>query len=547
MSGREKAAAIAATVGWFLLAYLVVAPLANAPVVDSWLYAHAVGLFRARGRVQFAGFTQAQPVAQVIYGAAWSMLFGASASSLDLSVAALGALGGVILYALLRRCGASIAAAAIATGLLVANPCYLFLSFSFMTEVPFLSLLLAAYLAFASAEGSSENRRLWLSAALVVGAFLVRPFAAAAIVGFTGALLMYDLRPSRVDLGWLKRAAPKLAPFAAAMVACAMVWFWLTVLKPAPWELRLTEHRIRYVLDVSPAGYLRAGVIAPLLYLGLVLAPLALVQLPAAGWRRAAALSSAIFAAAWILLRLDPGPPAIPELSCYGGWSNRLDLKAMSGFAWHGEWQLFALAFASIGSAGLIVAAPKAFENLNRAGAAVTLSAACYWAATLPLWFFNDRYYLVLVPSGCLLLALVPLPRGRLSTAAAAAMAAMMGYASLAGVYDYHRGLSAVVAERDALEAAGVPRSAIDAGYSLNGADLYRYVDNGEESYSDEQGIPMITSKDLEEYTIAAAPIAGTLIVRRFPWPGPLGFGSRELYVLRRIRPQPPNAAASAR
>src|SRR5208282_4961396 len=172
----------------------IVRPLADAPVIDAWIYSHAVRLFAATGRLRFAGFTEAMPVAQVLYGAAWGRLFGASEVSLDLSVACLGAIGAILLYPLLIRCGAGRAEAAIASGLLVANPCYLFLSFSFMTDIPFLVLMIAAMLAFAKAEPPSGSFWLWVCTLLSIAAFMIRPFAAAAIAGFAGATMIYDLR-----------------------------------------------------------------------------------------------------------------------------------------------------------------------------------------------------------------------------------------------------------------------------------------------------------------------------------------------------------------
>jgi len=105
-----------------------------------------------------------------------------------------------------------------------------------------------------------------------------------------------------------------------------------------------------------------------------------------------------------------------------------------------------------------------------------------------------------------------------------------------------------VIAARDALERAGVTRPEIDAGYSPNGADLYRFADEGEDSLERESGIPMITSGALDEYTIAAAPIAGTEIMRRFDWPGVCGFGRRDLYVLRRVdRPSTPGQSSPSK
>ncbi len=97
-------------------------------------------------------------------------------------------------HALAIQCGAPRWQALAATGLLICNPCFTFLSFSFMTEIPFLTAMVAAHLAFAKAEGPREQLWLWLAAALAVIGILIRPFAAMAIVGCVGAMLLYDPR-----------------------------------------------------------------------------------------------------------------------------------------------------------------------------------------------------------------------------------------------------------------------------------------------------------------------------------------------------------------
>ena len=366
---------------------------------------------------------------------------------------------------------------------------------------------------------------------------MIRPFAAAAIAGFAGATIIYD--PGIHSRQLLKRSARRLAPLAFAVAACAGIWLWLMEMQAQPFRLARRTHLIGYFFTVGVTTYIRAGILGPLLYLGIVLSPLALVQvaqLAAAGMRRAAAIAATIFIAAWILIRLDPKPPATPELSCFGGWSNALLLRGLPyHFEWHGAGNWIALALGSAGAAGLIVAAQRAWPNLNRTGAAIVIAAACYWAGTIPLWLFNDRYYLFLIPAAALILALTPIRSQSLAVPAAITMTAIMGIASAAGLYDYQRGLGAVIAARDGLEREGVPRPQIDAGYSLNGADLYHFADQPEvqDSLEREQGIPMITSSTLDDYTIAAAPIAGTEIVRRLDWPGACG-NSRDLYVLRR-------------
>ena len=83
------------------------------------------------------------------------------------------------------------------------------------------------------------------------------------------------------------------------------------------------------------------------------------------------------------------------------------------------------------------------------------IAAVIYWAATIPLWFYNDRYYLVLVPAGAIVLALAPLPRRRLVMAAGFAMTLAMGLLSLGGTYAYQRGMAVVLATRNELEHRG--------------------------------------------------------------------------------------------
>jgi hypothetical protein len=528
-------AAGAAVIGWYVFAFWVLHPLTEAPVVDSWLYGSAVRRYLRTGEIRFAGFAQAMPIAQVLYGVGWAHAFGGNSVSLEISVVVLAILCGVIFHTLAIKCGASRWQALAAMGLLICNPCFTFLSFSFMTEIPFLTAIVAAHLAFAKAEGPRELLWIWLAGTIAVVGFMIRPFAAMTIMGCIGAILLYDVR-LHGPRGW-NRAQWILivAPFAAALAICTVLWIWLTVLGPRSWDLELNEHHFRYLLMVPIANYLRAGILGPALYLGTVLSPLALLQLATPRWRRVVMGGAAIFASAMILMHLDHSLPVTPEYSCFGGWHNVLILRGDSNrFFWDDDWQYITLLFASVGTAGLVVAFAQVVKTLTRAAAAMIIAALVYWAATLPLWFYNDRYYLVMVPAGALVLALAPLPRTRVMMAAAFAMTLAMGLLSLGGTYAYQRGMSVIVATRNELEHNGVPRSAIDAGYALNGEDLYRYPKHGIESMELEGGIPMITSPKVNEYTIASGPIDGTEVVRRLKWPGPFGFGHRYLYLLKK-------------
>ena len=450
---RAGLAAAAAVIGWYVFALLILRPLTDAPVADSWLYASAVRRFLRTGEIRFAGFSQAMPIAQVVYGVAWSHAFGANSVSLEISVVMLAVLCGLMFHALAIRCGAPRWQALAATGLLICNPCFTFLSFSFMTEIPFLTAMVAAHLAFARAEGPRAQLWLWVAAAMAVIAFMIRPFGAMAIAGCVGAMLLYDgglpgaLRLDRA------RLFKMLAPFGVALAICAGLWIWLTVLSAKPWEMQLDENHFHYIFMVPLANYLRAGVLGPALYLGTVLSPLAILQLTTPRWRRVAIGSAGIFATGLVLMYLDNRLPVTPEYSCFGGWHNVLILRGLPNrFSWDGDWQYVFLALASVGTAGFIVAFEEIFRNLGRGAAAIIIAALIYWAATVPLWFYNDRYYLVLVPAAAIVVALAPLPRNRIVMAAGFAMTLAMGLMSLGGTYAYQRGMAIVLATRNELE-----------------------------------------------------------------------------------------------
>jgi hypothetical protein len=548
--------AAGAIAGWYGLVWLLVRPLTNAPVADSWLYAASARYLAHTGKLRFAGYTDAMPVAQIIFGAGWSAIFGASYASFDLSVAVAGAGTALMFYLLALRCGAERWQAGLATALIVCNPCYLFLSFSFMTEIPFLALMLAALLAFSQSGGARSGVWLWLAAALTVGAFMVRPFGGAIAAGCAAAIVLFDFNPAEPRAADWRRLAHEIAPFAAAVAACAGVWYWLTISRTPPWDLMSRERAFSEIFDVAPGIYMMGGVLGPALNLGVLLSPLAILQWRRERWRECAIFAAAMFLTTYVLVRAHPGTPE-PEFSCFGGWRNALLLRGLPPrFYWTGWQRWIAVAWGSIGAAGIFIATRDGTARLRRNTSAVVLTAIVYWIAMQPLWLFADRYDLVLLPAAALILALAPLPEPRADRTvarariAAAAMIFVMGAVAVVGVYDYQRGMAAVVHARNWLLERGVPRRAIDAGYPLNGQDLYRYPRLGVETPRMEAGIPMITSGRTDEYTIAVEPLVGTRIVKRFRWPGPLGFGSRDIYVLKRIgvpRPHRERLSRSAR
>ncbi len=112
--------------------------------------------------------------------------------------------------------------------------------------------------------------------------------------------------------------------------------------------------------------YLRMGILGPLLYLGIVLSPMAMLRVASRDTSRILALGSGIFVATVILVRIGTPYPATPEMSCFGGWSNALVLRGMSNrFEWQDGWRYVAMLLGSVGGAGLIFATVEVIPRLD--------------------------------------------------------------------------------------------------------------------------------------------------------------------------------------
>ena len=472
--GLFFAAAIIAL--WYGAVYSLTRPLTGAPVGDSWVYEHAVTHFSRTGEIQFAGFTQAMPVAQVLYGVVWSRLFGAASQSLDLSIALLGLIGGLLFYALARKCGAGAWLSALATALLICNPCYLFLSFSFMTEVPFLVALLASYLAFAYAINSLRQRWLWLAGAAAAVGFAIRPFAAATIAAEAAALLV-----AGKDQNGSKRSSKlgALPPLLAASIVCALFWIWVTILRHKPWMLRYHEYLLQtYFMAMPVRFYLERGVLEPAIYLGAVLSPLAMLH-AIRQWHRSIIITLFLISSSIILLRFGHEPVwNLTRFGCFGGSYGALVLSGAPQHDVSAKFAWILLILGAVGFSGICSAGWQAIRNSNPVVLALLLAGAAYWIAMPLLWFFSDRYDVVLLPAACLPLAIVPLRR-RLAATVGGLMTAALAAISVGGLVSYHRSMQRIVTQTEALQRQGIPRQQIDAGYSLNGRDLYVYPAEG--------------------------------------------------------------------
>ena len=120
-------------------------PVGDFPLINNWVYAFAVKSVLETGHFQFLPFSSSANVGpQVYWGALFCLPFGFSFTALRVSTLTLGMFGVTTLYLLIRELGGDRRTAMLGALVLAVNPLYFGLSNSFMTDVPFLSLVMIA-------------------------------------------------------------------------------------------------------------------------------------------------------------------------------------------------------------------------------------------------------------------------------------------------------------------------------------------------------------------------------------------------------------------
>ncbi|MCI5082860.1 MAG: hypothetical protein MRY78_14275, partial [Saprospiraceae bacterium] len=129
----------------WLLSIFVISPIGNFPLNDDWAYAHSVFQLVEHGRFVLDDWPAMTLLTHILWGSLWCTIFGFSFTVLRIAVLFQAWLGAYIFYRiLLDQLQWSRSSASLGAAVLLFHPMYYLLSFSFMTDVPFLLYLLAA-------------------------------------------------------------------------------------------------------------------------------------------------------------------------------------------------------------------------------------------------------------------------------------------------------------------------------------------------------------------------------------------------------------------
>jgi hypothetical protein len=171
---------------WLSLTALVVVvffvnPLREAPCEDDWAYALTVRHLIDTGKYEPHQWITPNVLFQAYWGAFFSTLFGHSLATLMISTLALLFMGLVAFYLLGIEYGLDSTTTGLATLALLSSPLFLRLSFSFMTDIPLVVLMIIALLFYTVALRSCSVPWMCLASVAVSCALLIRPTAAALV------------------------------------------------------------------------------------------------------------------------------------------------------------------------------------------------------------------------------------------------------------------------------------------------------------------------------------------------------------------------------
>jgi hypothetical protein len=548
--GRSAVARdVALIFGAWLVLTVLVWPAGDFPLDDDWTYAKSVQILVQQGRIDLV-FAAVPLVAQVVWGALFSVPLGFSFTALRISTWVLGAVGLVATYGLLRTVNESPQTGGWARRLpllgallLAVNPLYLTLSLTFMTDVPSLAVSIAALVVLATGLASGSHRTLAAGGALLLLALLIRQPAIAVAAG--------------VGLAWIATRRPSLRSIAIGaalpLAALALLFGYEYVIRRTIGLPPLYGHPYDPITDAAaatPIALVALGrLILVALYLGFFALPLSLV---AAGtlWpavstsqRRSAMVMVTLAVAGALVLAgngpiqplgnvaydLGLGPPLLRDVYV-------LDLPHLPA-APALLWDLVAV-IAAAGSAlllwvlalGLAALRRRATMGLPRLPLIAAAATLLIYLGFLVVSGFLDRYLLWLLPLVLPLIAVAARGGARpgagwLRAAAAVALASTLF--GVAGAHDYFAWNRSRWAALDDLLAQGVSAARIDGGFEFNGWFGY------DPRYQERPGLSWWWVRD-DEYVVSFGPLDGYTEVARYPYDRWLPPGGGAVLVLQR-------------
>ncbi len=533
---------------WIVVA-LLIDPRGEFPLNDDWAYAAAVKTLLGGGGIRLSGWTTVNLIAQIFWGALFCLPFGFSFTALRISTLVLGLTGVLALYGLLREGEAGHGTALFGALLLAFNPLYLVLSYTFMSDVPFIAISLLSF--YFLVRGMRRNSGVEIVAGLLLAcvALLIRQTGLAIFMAFSVAYVAKH--------GWRRQKVFVAAVSLASGFAVQILWHhFLTSRHILP-----ALYGVQSTLVLSPRSYVSwhaikpfaAGLVILSVYVGLFLFPLILWIGPrnvkALCRPRLVSLMTVVYAVMGAIvfrrmrmpilrntlydLGLGPailqgGSPSLPTAG-KGFWA----VVTIAGFL--GSVVLVGATLRAIGKTRKFLPMPEGKRELL----VILLASGLIYLVPLSILTFTgrafDRYVLFLVPLGIVILFLLASDAGRakagsLTISLSVASLILYGAFSIAGTHDYlswNRARWQALNNLETEQRVGPDK--IDGGFEFNASYLY------DPSYRASPGKSWyFVARD--DFMIAFEPVPGFTEMKRYRFQRWLPPGEGSILVLRRTQ-----------
>ncbi len=199
----------------FVLTLVLVPPVRTFPMDDDWVYSQSVKGLLA-GAYKPHEFAEALALGHITWGALFSSIFGYSYTILSIATLTMSIMGLVLFYLLMRHLNVGSTQALLGTALLGCNPIYVYLSYSFMTDVTFLTYMFAACLCYVRGAQRYGQYWFWLGSLATALAYLTRQIGIFVVL----AALLY-LWWSRK---WSWQSALAIAAIPVLVTTSYMLW-----------------------------------------------------------------------------------------------------------------------------------------------------------------------------------------------------------------------------------------------------------------------------------------------------------------------------------
>ena len=554
----------------FAATAFMVPTLTSAWVADDFLYARSVETLLDDHRLRIVNLSVATTVVHVLWGSLYAAVFGLTPGVLRVSTVVLFAIGGLATYGLCRELDVRRGLAALGGAAFLLQPLAYVLGFSFMSDVPFTSLLTVS--TFLYARGLRRDLPAWALAgsAAAAAAFLIRQQGILIPLGvLTWMAFAHRLRWDRKGLAGVARVA------GLPMAACVAYYVWINWFHGVP---TAQTNLFREIRSAGWSGLVATSaqmVVVEAAYVGLFVLPVAVLALvgarrllgsgpvPGRGWVVVGSAWAAVVLVGVLAFAAQDRymPYAAQFLASWGLGPS--DLRGGRPPVWGDGFErgLTAVAAASAVVFGYAVAL-RFFRRPSSGGSVAGLVLAVgawqalgaippslHYRIPLPAFVYVislDRYLLPLLPLAlCLGLWAVAEARAR-ELWPAWAVTALFGVFAVAGTRDY------LVFQREVDNLAtravrsGIPETRLDGGAQWTGSRLY----------DDRRDIPFprpgrswwinFFAPSIDpDHMISTRRIRGWDVVERVSYSSWLSTRPRHLVVLRRSpepasSPQPP-------